>query len=98
MQCQLVLGQAVISVKFRGWNYRVLHRRRDVPNVGQVNTYEIIEAYYGPDDEIVAYAEAVPPGGDSVDELRNDLTYMLRALELETLDEDELPTEERNAT
>lgn len=79
---------------FSGWNYRVLHRRRDVPNIGQVDTYEIIEAYYGPDDnEIVAYAEAVTPAGDTADELRGDLIHMLRALDLATVNEGELPAD-----
>lgn len=74
------------------WNYRVLHRRDDAPHVGQVDAFEIIEAYYR-DGVISLWSEAMRPLGHTPEELRSDLEFMLRALDAPVLTEADLPTD-----
>lgn len=71
------------------WNYRVLAKK----HLGEEMEYVIIECHYGPDDnEIDMYAERMWPAGGTPDELRSDLQFMLKALELDFLTEEDLPT------
>ena len=55
------------------WNYRVIEN----PD----GYYTIHEVYYNQDNQIVLYsAEAIAPGGETLEELRSDLMYMAAAL------------------
>lgn len=65
------------------WEYRVLRRDGELC---------IIEAHYDTDGfTIKAWVEDVWPSGETVEELREDLTDMLGALRLGVVDESELP-------
>ena len=69
------------------WNYRVLARK----HLGEEMEYEIVECHYGPDDnEVHLYAEKMHPAGGTLDDLRSDLQFMLKALELDILTENEI--------
>lgn len=75
------------------WNYRVIatpHAPKS-DNYGPVE-YGIHEVYYDADGRITGWTEqGVAPGGDSWDDLDDDLSHMVRALSLPTLDADALP-------
>lgn len=68
------------------WNHRVLKR------IDQGETvYGIVEAFYDNDGELDAYGEAFEaPSGESVEELRQSLRWMLDSVEAPVLDEAEL--------
>lgn len=60
------------------WNYRV---RKTKHKNGEVS-FEIIECYYAKKgNKIIARSvDAISPHGETLEELRNDLNYMLAAL------------------
>ena len=57
------------------WEYRVQEKV-----AGDNRWYEIIEVYYEK-GKVVGTTDAVHPVGDSVEDLRQDLELMLRALD-----------------
>lgn len=65
------------------WNYRVLKRNQ----AGGVE-YVIVEAYYDNEGNLDGRTEdAVSPYGETVEELRQSLQWMLLALDKEVLEE-----------
>jgi hypothetical protein len=71
------------------WNYRVVHRVANGEDL-----YAIHEAYYEDDKPTSLTEEAVNPQGETLDELKDDFVYYLRALEepvLEFSDFDKSP-------
>jgi hypothetical protein len=60
------------------WNHRVRLRN---------GWFEIVEAYYDADGKLeMQTVDAVSPGGETVDELRDELNRMLRALDEPVID------------
>jgi hypothetical protein len=73
------------------WNYRVV-RRQDESGIW----YGIHEVYYSDDGRPTACTEdAVKPGGDTLEELRNDIRYFKEALEKPVLDYDDFVVQEK---
>jgi hypothetical protein len=70
------------------WNHRVVRRTYDRGKSSQEVLYSIHEAYYGIDGDInpAITVEPVAPCGESVEVLREDLRWMLRALDKPVLD------------
>lgn len=68
------------------WNYRVHHKMTDLGE-----DFDIIEAYYNDAGELVNWAEHVWPYGDTLDDLRADLGYMVAAVERPALEDADLP-------
>ncbi len=58
------------------WNYRIVHRV-----VKGEDIYAIHEAYYEGDKPISITLESVNPQGETLEELKDDFVYYLRALE-----------------
>jgi hypothetical protein len=71
----------------KGWNYRVI-----IEDVPDGVAYRLIEAYYDDDGEIRHWTAADRPYGDTLDELRGDLTHMLEALGRKPLTPTDLPS------
>lgn len=73
------------------WNHRIMRR---VENPGK--TYEetnlyVVEVYYNNDDGyILGWTEKESVWGESIEEIRNSLTWMMEALDKPILDEVEL--------
>lgn len=73
------------------WNYRVVVSSAPTGEGDQKEEYRLIEAYYAADGEtVVDYADAVAYG-ETLDWLRNDLQYMVRAFDKPVINEDDLP-------
>jgi len=73
------------------WNYRVVKKT----NTGYDNLeeyYGIHEVYYSEEGvpEMVT-VEPVGPAGDTLEELKQDLAYMLEALKKPVLDYEDIP-------
>ena len=70
------------------WNHRVF--RTTTP--GGTDWYDIREVYYnrvgGRPDSYTA--EAIAPGGETIEELRENLQYMLNALDHPVLDKEDI--------
>jgi len=68
------------------WNYRII--KEVVTGLGEepMDAYGIHEVYYGPDGEPETCSEAVQPYGETLDELRSDLSRMMGAFEKPVLD------------
>lgn len=68
------------------WNYRVIekyHKETDT------NTYHIHEVYYSDDGIIESWSEsAVEPMGETVDELREDIRFFIKAFQKPVLKEE----------
>ena len=68
------------------WNYRVVRTEEE-----QYDSYQLYEVYYDDDGKIEGMTEnAMEPYGESVEELQNDLEYMMEALKQPVLDMKEL--------
>ena len=68
------------------WNYRVVRTKEE-----QYDSYQLYEVYYDDDGKIEGMTEnAMEPYGESVEELQNDLEYMMEALKQPVLDMKEL--------
>ena len=68
------------------WNYRVVRTEKE-----QYDSYQLYEVYYDDDGKIEGMTEnAMQPYGESVEELQNDLEYMMEALKQPVLDMKEL--------
>ena len=64
------------------WNYRVVRTEEE-----QYDSYQLYEVYYDDDGKIEGMTEnAMQPYGESVEELQNDLEYMMEALKQPVLD------------
>ena len=63
------------------WEYRVVERVSSRPHMDDAIWYEIIEVYYDDEGKVVGSTDAVHPTGDSLEDLRQDLELMLRALD-----------------
>ena len=61
------------------WNYRVME--------DEDGQFTLREVYYTDEKEIQSWTGEVAPFGESEEELRNDLDYMLRAFNLPILSE-----------
>lgn len=70
------------------WNHRVVRFETE-----DGETYEIKEVYYTDKGEPWAYCDAAV-AGDSLDEVRQTLTYMTKATTLPVLDETAFKSEE----
>lgn len=68
------------------WNYRVIRETDDELQ----EWFTLREVYYSPDGEIMYWSEPIPPGGDSVEDLSEDLQLMATALNSDVLDASEL--------
>ena len=69
------------------WNYRVEHR---IYAPWDEHQFVIVEVYYEGDEIVARSVDAISPMGETIEELRNDLTRMLEALDRDTLEaEDE---------
>lgn len=65
------------------WNYRVVRE-----STGRLQWHSIREVYYDGHGEVDGWAgEPVAPSGESMDELKADLTRMAEALNRPTLEE-----------
>ncbi|MCR4290069.1 MAG: hypothetical protein NUV86_07405 [Candidatus Scalindua sp.] len=68
------------------WNYRVIekyHKETDK------STYHIHEVYYSDDGTIESWTEsAVEPMGETVDELREDIRFFIKAFQMSVLKEE----------
>ena len=64
------------------WNYRVVRKQtyRGKPIMIEVQ-YAIHEAYYDGDKPTSITTDHMAPYGETLEELKNDLSYMLAALE-----------------
>ena len=79
--------EAEYRVSRSAWNYRIVHKR-----CGDEDSFQIHEAYYD-DDKLVAVTEnAVAAFGETHEELKADLEYMMKALGEPVLEEGDLPT------
>jgi hypothetical protein len=66
------------------WNHRVMKR---VEFDGDDDWYQIHEVYYNSKQEPGSWTkEGITPGGNTLEELRDELTRMLEATEKEILD------------
>ena len=63
------------------WNYRVVHRV-----INDEEVYAIHEAYYDGDKPISITEESVNPQGETLEELKRDFVYYLKALEQPVLE------------
>jgi len=64
------------------WNYRVVRRM-----IGNMDTFQIHEVYYREDGAIHTFTEdPVGAFGESLEELKRDLRWMLEACDKEVLD------------
>ena len=68
------------------WNHRVVKRTYPAPS--NETFYQIHEAYYGVENKPAITEEPDYPLGESIEELREDLQRMLRALDKPVLDYD----------
>ena len=68
------------------WNYRVVHRV-----INDEDVYAIYEAYYEGDQPISITEESVNPQGETLEELKGDFKYYLRALEQPVLEYSDFP-------
>jgi hypothetical protein len=68
------------------WNYRVVRIEEE-----EYDRYQLYEVYYDDDGKIEDMTEdSMHPYGESVEELQNDLEYMMEALKQPVLDMKEL--------
>lgn len=63
------------------WNYRVLKK-----NIGSEVVYEIHECHYENDVCIAVSEDPVQPMGESIQELKEELEYMMQAFSMEVID------------
>lgn len=63
------------------WNYRVV-KHTQISLMGEIEySHEIHEAYYNDDGSIRAISkDPIPAHGESLEDLQQDLTWMLEAL------------------
>lgn len=76
------------------WGFRVVRRTfpSHVTGTGQPeDSLVVAEVYYGTDGSITTWAEAQPPGGEALDDVRDELERMSDALDLPVIDEADLP-------
>lgn len=62
---------------FACWNYRVMEQPDGQCYIG--------EAYYDHDGNVTGWTNACAPHGDTLDEVKDDLLHMMKALDLPTL-------------
>lgn len=62
------------------WNYRIIKK-----NISGVDRYAIYEVYYEKGKPTSWVEDAVSPWGDSVEDLRKDLSNIQRAMALSVL-------------
>lgn len=74
------------------WNYRVMAR-----NEGEETNLYITEVYYNSDGSTIGWTEGKEVYGENIDELRQNLTWMLEALDKPVLDESALLSEAETA-
>lgn len=68
------------------WNYRVVRVEEE-----EYDSYQLYEIYYDDDGKIEYMTEnAMQPYGESIEELRSDLEFMMEALRHPALDMKEL--------
>ena len=73
------------------WNYRVVRRRRVSHDECSVH-----EVYYDDAGDISSWTEnPIIPAGETLEELKEDFSKQLRALELPVLDYDDLDRKRR---
>lgn len=63
------------------WNYRVIKRTTSSETI-----FFITEVYYDDDDAIIGWIDEKTIIGDTIDELRQSLTWMLECLDKPILD------------
>lgn len=73
-------------MSFSYWNYKIFRELDD----DYEEYFTIREVHYSPDGEIMYWSEPIPPGGDSVEDLSEDLQLMATALNSDVLDASEL--------
>lgn len=62
------------------WNHRLFRRRITMPSGKRQTFYDVREVYYDAKrQEDGMTANAITPGGETVEELREELVMMLRA-------------------
>jgi hypothetical protein len=68
------------------WNYRVVHHQK-TDNFDEY--YSLVECFYD-DGQLFAYSKDILCG-DSIDELRSSLQYMMAALDKPVIEKSNLP-------
>jgi hypothetical protein len=71
------------------WNYRVVIR--DAGRDAGL-TYSLVEVYYDDDGEIIGWFSPGEASGETLEELRDDLTLMLEAVDRKPLTLTDLPS------
>ncbi len=68
------------------WNHRIIEKYHKETNT---STYQIYEVYYKDDGIIESWTEsAVEPMGETVDELREDISFFMKAFQKPVLKEE----------
>lgn len=75
------------------WEYRIAARTvpTGVPGADPSEEFQVIEAYYTKDNDLIAWADHLVPIGDSLEDLREELTRMMDAFAYPVLTEEDLP-------
>ena len=81
-----VLGEEVTVY----WNYRVMERVDNAGTDYEETNFYIVEMYYDEEDKLIGWSTKETVYGESVDSLRDVLSWMMLALDKETLNEEEL--------
>lgn len=77
------------------WNYRVFRHHGIGPGDTTIPYFKIHEAYYDEEDNFHGMTQAVYPQGETIEELRDDLDWMIKALDAPVL---EWPDDEKEET
>lgn len=79
------------------WNHRCLRRVDNIGTTHEETNYYIMECYYDLDGSIVGWTDKEYPYGESLDSLRETLTWMLECLDKPVLDEASLLSQAEQA-
>ena len=66
------------------WNYRIM--------INEDGHYSIREVFYDAEKKIEGWTDECSPFGENLEELTNDMNYMMQALQREILVESEIMT------
>lgn len=70
------------------WNYRVFKTVHTLHDGSTEEVFTIREAFYSDDDRVEGWtAEPCHPQGETLDEIRQDLEWMLKALDAPVLED-----------
>lgn len=69
-----------------GWNYRIIKETLTGPDGDTADCYGIHEVYYDPDGKPTGWSDAIQPYGETLDDLKTDMSLMMQAFEKPVLD------------